>query len=194
VTGVTQSGLGDLARRPGEDAWYSTQRLRMRVGEQLLDLRFDDGGLGGADVAGGDLSVAVDHKSDGQTEDSAVSIREFGIAQRDWIIHFELLLKLANGRLAVVHGNAEDLQTLRGVLVLQLNEVGNFLLAGFAPGGPEIQHDDFAAVVRQAEVAAGEIGERKVGSGAQGARVIMRARRMSQKYPGQKCGCKCDRE
>jgi hypothetical protein len=45
----------------------------------------------------------------------------------------------------VVHGNADNLQALRSIFLLQVNQPRHFYLARAAPGGPEIQQYSLAA-------------------------------------------------
>jgi len=98
-----------------------------------------------------DLALAVDQEGDGEAEDSAVLLADFCVAHDDRVIHFELLGEGGDGVGGVVHGDADDLESLRGVFVLQVDEVWDLGAARFAPGGPEIEEDDFAAVVGEFE-------------------------------------------
>jgi hypothetical protein len=57
--------------------------------------------------------------------------------------------KVGIGGLVVIDADAENCAAARSDLLLQLNERGCFVNAGRAPSGPEIEHDDFAAEVRE---------------------------------------------
>ena len=128
--------------------------------QQLLNLGFDDRYVGGADMAGGDVAFAIDDEGDGQAEDASVLIGELRGGARDRVVHFEFLLEGADGVIVVVHGEADELHGLR-ILVLHFDEVGNFFFAGLAPGGPEIEDDDFAALIGESKRVAGNVGEKK---------------------------------
>ena len=52
--------------------------------------------------------------------------------------------------LGVIHGNADDLKSLPGELILKLNEPRHLDFAGTAPGRPEVEQDGFATEVREA--------------------------------------------
>ncbi len=113
-----------------------------------------------------DYALAIDEEGDGEAEDSAVLFAGLGVAHYDRVIHFELLVEGGDGVRGVVHGDADDLEALRAVLVLQVDEVRDFGATGFAPGGPEIEENYLASVVREFEWRAGELGECEVGSRA----------------------------
>ena len=141
----------------------------LRLRQQFSNLGFKDCFIGGAYVARGYAALAVDQESDWQAEGPPVLTRQVGIANRYWIIHFKFLLKGADWFLVVVHGNAENLKTFAGVLALYLDEVRDFLFTGIAPGGPEIKHHDFAAIIRQIEVVTcRQIGQGKIRCGTSG--------------------------
>src|ERR1019366_3850729 len=61
----------------------------------------------------------------------------------------ELLEKGAVGILVLVHADAEDDHSLGGVGGGELAERGGFLHARGAPGGPEVEHQEFAPEVGQ---------------------------------------------
>ncbi len=61
------------------------------------------------------------------------------------------LIEGAGGFGAVVHRDTDDLQTAIAVLLLQFDEMGSLLAAGIAPGRPEIEQNDLAAIGGQAK-------------------------------------------
>lgn len=77
--------------------------------------------------------------------------RQFLSPDHDGIVDAELAAERFDGAGVVIHGHADDLQSLIAVLGLPLDEVGDFLAAGRAPGGKEIEQDDFAGVIGKAE-------------------------------------------
>src|SRR5215472_8849265 len=91
------------------------------------------------DVAARDAAFAGDRVRYRQPEDFTIDFAGLGIAQYYRIVHVEFLIKLAHRFRAVVHGDAQDLQPLRPVLVLHLDKARNLFPARRAPGGPEIK-------------------------------------------------------
>ena len=104
--------------------------------------------ISGAYVLGVNASLAVDQESNRQAEDSSVSSADIRSSHDDGVVHMELLIESADWIGAVIHRDADDLQTLAPVLLLQIDEVRRLFAAGDAPGGPEIQQDDLAPIGR----------------------------------------------
>ncbi len=52
------------------------------------------------------------------------------------------------------------------VALLKFDKPGDLLLAGRAPGGPEVEHHGLAAQIAELEVVPFKIGENEVGCGA----------------------------
>ena len=71
-----------------------------------------------ADILGRNSAVATNQEGDRQSQHASVRLRYLFIPQRDWIVHLELLIELANRLGVVVHGNANHLQALFAILVL----------------------------------------------------------------------------
>lgn len=93
---------------------------------------------------------------------------DFRVAHDYRVVHFELFVEGGDGVRGIVHGNAEDLEASGAVVILELDEVGDFGAAGFAPCGPEIEEDDFAVVVGEFERrASGRLRQGEIGSGFQ---------------------------
>ena len=63
-----------------------------------------------------------------------------------------------------VHSNAKNREAFRLVLLLHLDEPGNFDVARIAPGGPEIDEHDGAFVLGEGDVSAVEVLEGDGGS------------------------------
>ncbi len=83
---------------------------------------------------------------------------------QDGIIDSHILGELGDVFLAgIIHGDADDLQSLRSVLVLQFDEPRHFDFARTAPGGPEIQQHGLTAQVGQAHALAVERFQSEIG-------------------------------
>src|SRR5262245_2579659 len=91
-----------------------------------------------------DVSVAIDHECgrktrrwrEGTSKVLAIVTDKYGI------VHFEFLDEFFHVSDFVVDGNPKDDETARPVRIVQSDESGNFLPAGRAPGGPEVQQDN----------------------------------------------------
>jgi hypothetical protein len=64
----------------------------------------------------------------------------------------------------IVGGDAQNLQPLRGVLIVEFLEPGNLNLAGSAPGGPEVDDNGLALEAGERNLLALKVFERKVAS------------------------------
>src|ERR1051326_2415743 len=62
----------------------------------------------------------------------------------------------------VIHRYAEYGQTGTLVLVLELDEPGDFCFTRSAPGRPKIQQDDFALVVGERDLGSASVPEKKI--------------------------------
>src|SRR5258707_15636723 len=145
----------------------------------LLQLRFDSFGdvveTGEALEFLDDFAVATDEEAGGISEQAAEFVGDFVAAQDDRIVHRKLLAVDGEALLSeegdhralavFVHGDAQDGEALGGVLLLHFDEPGNLDVAGFAPGGPEIDEDDGALVLRERDLVAVEVFEFDFGSG-----------------------------
>lgn len=128
----------------------------------MSDFRVEYGNVRGSDVFPINVSIASDHKRDRQTENSAVKLSDLRATHDDRVVHPELLRKGLHWIDAVVHRHADDLQSLVPVLLLKLNEVGNFVAAGIAPGRPEIKEHNFSTIRRKLKRLAIDLGQREV--------------------------------
>lgn len=113
---------------------------------------FEDRGVRGTDVLFINPAVTSDQECDGQTENATIRFADLRVAHHDRIVHVHLLIKRTHGIGTVVHRDADDLQALAAVLLLHLDEVGNFFAAWHAPCRPEIQQHDLASIRRKAEL------------------------------------------
>jgi len=68
-------------------------------------------------------------------------------AKEKWIINSEFVCETRDS-VHVFECYAQKLQTLITIFVLQINKVRNFLQAGWTPGRPEINHQDFTLPFR----------------------------------------------
>lgn len=98
-------------------------------------------------MLGYDFAVAGDDDVGGKAEDSSVAGGDLLASDDDGVVDVELVTELIDGASVVIHGDTDDLQALIAVLGLPLDEAGDFLAAGRAPGGEEIEQNDFAGVV-----------------------------------------------
>ncbi len=62
----------------------------------------------------------------------------------------------------IVHRNADDLQSVGAVGFLPAGESRQLLATGCAPGRPEIQQQQLAAITRQRDLSAGHIGASEI--------------------------------
>lgn len=123
--------------------------------QQGQNLVFKNWHAGCTHMLGVNAPVPADDKGDGQSENAAVEFADLGIAHDYGIIHFQRLIENKRWLGAIVHGNANDLQTLIAILILQIDEMRNFLPARNTPGGPEIEKNYFSPVGGEIEFATG---------------------------------------
>src|SRR5205807_3717985 len=106
------------------------------------------------------LAVTRIQHARGQAENSAELSGNFVITKKDLIIHWRLLaidIKtfcfnpwLDNFFALVIHRDAQDDESLGPVFLIEVDQPGNFCLAGIAPSGPEIYEHDLAFVLIEA--------------------------------------------
>ncbi len=114
----------------------------------------------------GDSPFAIDQKSGGQRVDAAIKLGGLVVAHEDAVIHAEPGDEgLDRVPTFVVHGDAEDGETMILVAALEVHEPGDLHGARLAPGGPEIEEHDFAAVIGEADGAAIGVLESEIGGG-----------------------------
>ncbi len=92
------------------------------------------------------FSVAIEEEGGGQDVDTAVAQSDRFFAEQDGIIYAHVFCELCNVVGAgVVHGNADNLKSLRAIFLLEFDEPGHFYFAGSTVGSPKIQQNSFAA-------------------------------------------------
>ena len=106
-------------------------------------------------MLGANPAIACDQECDRQSENSSVKLTGFRGAHHHRVIHFELLVEVAHRFGSIIHGNADDLQALAAVLVLQFDEMRNLVPAGRAPGCPEIHKNHLAPIGGEIEFLSG---------------------------------------
>ena len=131
--------------------------------QQGLDFPFEGGGVGGADVFFLDAAFAIEEEGDGQSQNASVFLADFGVAHDDRVVHFELLVETGDGVGSVVHGDADDLESLIAILVLETDEERRFYATRLAPCRPEVEEHDLSAIVGELERRAGKLRESEVG-------------------------------
>lgn len=95
---------------------------------------------------GGDPAVPPDQECDRQSENSSVEFTRLCIAHHNRVVHFEVLVEIAHRFRSIIHGNANDLQALAAVLILEFDEMWNLVPAWIAPSCPKVQKDDLAPI------------------------------------------------
>ena len=86
------------------------------------------------------------------------------VAHYHGIVHMEALVIIAHRFGRIVHGNADDLQALSAILVLQFDETRYLLAAWITPGRPEIQENYSSPVIGELEMSTPQIRQREIGS------------------------------
>lgn len=131
----------------------------------LADVGFDLVFAGEACGLRDDGAVAVDEEGAGQVVDAAVGFVDLVVGVEDGVGDAGLLHGVLDGLFGcVVFYNADDLETLTFILLVELLEPRHFDLAGGAPGGPEVDEDGLAFEVVEGEFFAVERVEREAGS------------------------------
>src|SRR6266436_171368 len=148
---------------------YPTRRRRSRLlpslyclalAEGLLDVVHEDAAALQAEFAGDELAVTVHEKRCGQHADTAVALPNRFLAEQDRVVDAHFLGEFGDVFGAgVVHGYADDLESLGAVFFLQLDEPRHFDLAGAAIRRPEVEQDGFAAEAGELEALAVERGQ-----------------------------------
>ena len=132
--------------------------------EEGANFRFINRGIPQADVLLHDAACGVQDERSGQGGDAAELYADVIGGHGHGIVDAGFLDVLLNIDLFVVDVEADDLEAAF-VAVLQSDEVGNFCAARSAPGGPEIEEDNFALEGGDGQRLAVERGEFEVGGG-----------------------------
>lgn len=108
-----------------------------------------------------DFSAAINEEVDGKAKNLAVGTSEAKVAHQDGVVYIALGDEGASYLRVIVEGDGEDLQTLRAVVVLPVDEAGHLHLAGCAPRSPKGEQDNFAAECGEIDAASVEAGPDK---------------------------------
>jgi len=134
--------------RPHERLQRWAQVARLSGLQKRRDVLIEYRCISGAYVFGVNASLAVDQESNRQAEDSPVGSADIRSSHDDGVVHVELLIERADRVGAVIHRDADDLQALAAVFLLQIDKMRYFFTTRNAPGCPEIQQDDLAPIGR----------------------------------------------
>ncbi len=111
-------------------------------------------------MLGCDAALAVDDEGRGKRIDAAVKLRHFLGADHDAVVD------LVSGDVGahrlpsvIVEGDAQDSEVAVLIFLFELDEPGDLNLAWPAPGGPEVEQNDFPAIIRQADGSSALVGE-----------------------------------
>ncbi len=75
-------------------------------------------------------------------------MRDGIVAEQNPVVDFVLGdVRLNGGPAVFIHGNTEHGEPLRFVTLLKFGEPGNFDAARPTPSGPEVEENDFAAII-----------------------------------------------
>ncbi len=117
-------------------------------------------------MGGGDAPVPVDEVGGRQGFDAAILIGGLIVADNHAVVDVELFQeRLDDGPPFVIFGDAEHGEALILLTLFELGEPGNLDLAGAAPGGPEIEHHDLAAVIAEVDDAAVDVLQGEIRGG-----------------------------
>src|ERR1051326_8166214 len=110
--------------------------------------------------------VFADQERGRQAQDTAKAVSNLEIAWHHGIVHLVLAIEIAQLTGVIFHGEADYLQSLVMIFLLQRDELRNFLRARRTPSRPEIYQHHFAPVIRRMQSGAVQINYGKVRSGA----------------------------
>src|SRR5438094_4832238 len=130
-------------------------------GEEFLDFFFEHVNVGGAQMFAINAAVTSNEEGGGHVDDPAVKLGELVVPQRHRVIHAEFFVERPHGINVVIKRDADDGQSLVAKTILQVHKPRYLDPARPAPGGPEIEQNNFASVIGQVELVAVYIGEGK---------------------------------
>src|SRR5260370_32732404 len=94
------------------------------------------------------LSVPIDQKRGPQLLNTALHLRRLIAALKNSVVDREVRHERLNHSPALfVHRNADDREAPLLILALEIDEPGDFDFTRTAPGGPEIEQNDFTFIV-----------------------------------------------
>lgn len=120
------------------------------MGQQIFDFRVDLLDVIATLKFGPDATMRIDEECDRQAINSTEGLAGVGGADDERIIDFELCCDSLSLWHFIVHVDADDLESAT-VLGLPLREGRHFCLAGCAPGGPEVEENNFSAILSQTD-------------------------------------------
>ena len=133
--------------------------------EKRADFGFVETRIAEAFVFLNDAAFRVEHEGGGKSRDAAVLHADFSGGERHGIVDTVFFHHCLNGgRIVIVDDEAQDLEAVF-VFGLEIDQIVKLRPARSAPGGPEIQKDDFAVRVGECDGFAVEAGELEVGGG-----------------------------
>src|SRR6185437_14173736 len=159
---------------PQSRYWALLLRHAAAAAERLLDPVLDVAAAAQPEHPRYYLAVAANVETGRQVLQPAVLVAHRLLAQQHRVIHAHFLGELRDLIFAgIIHRDAEDLQALRPVLLLQFHEPRHLQPAWCTPGGPEIQQHRLAPKVGQMHGLAvqrlqGKIGRRRARLGTSG--------------------------
>ena len=131
--------------------------------QERADFQFVEDGVAETFVFLNDAAFRIEHERSGQRGNAAVLKTNLIAGNGDGIIDAEFFNEGLDGvGIVVVHDQTENLQVVF-VFILKVDEIGDFSATGSAPGGPEIQEDDFAVGAREGEGFSIERAEFEIG-------------------------------
>ena len=146
--------------------------LRVRTGENLANPFLECGARLFADEVSDDVAIAAVENCfwhgagprgvDATIERIDVDAGLLAIARKAGLIASEKAANEIHVRI-IVEADTEDRETLRSVLLLELNEHGEFVAARFAPCCPERDDERFAAILGKNLIVTGEIDQGQIG-------------------------------
>src|SRR5450755_2556947 len=117
------------------------------------------------ELGGGDSSLTVDQKGIWHVLD-AVCFGGRVVVENDLVGHSCFFDKWSYYFPTIrIQGNTDHDEAFRGVLAIELGEPRYLFQASVAPRGPEIEKNDFPAIVPQIYGFAGTVSQRKLGCG-----------------------------
>src|ERR1700704_2889721 len=151
---------------------HCNSRLLLRLywlalAECLFDVVDKDTAALQAKLACYQLAFAVNEECGRQHANAAIALADRVLPEQDGVVYSELPGELRDVSAVgiLVHGHADDLETLWAVFLLQFDKPGHLDFAWLAPGGPKIEQDGLATEIGELHALAFKRGELEVGRG-----------------------------
>ena len=125
----------------------------MALAQGLFDVVDEDTAALQAEFTGDQLAIAIQEERGWQHADAAIVLSDRFFSDKNGIVdaHFPSEFRDVFSA-GVVHGYADDLETLWAVFLLQFDKPGHLDLARSAIGRPEVEENRFAAQVGKFEL------------------------------------------